>query len=1597
MTIHDRTSARPRRGVVLIVSLGVLALLALLGVTFALFSKRARIDARNFAGRPAEPDMKAAFDFALAQLIGDTTNPLSALRGHSLLRDMYGNDARRNGLLTALPDGSPLRLLAARPDPNPAFQGFVQYRTNIPIDLVGSDFTRWTLHLAACLGYDAQGEPIGTQVPPVAQTFEVLRDDPTGSDAFSEGSYRLLTLSNPDSDTVVASSGAALAQPDPRYPFLLDGRFLNAFNGPGMTELARYPNFRLNGSLLPGAPAGRPFPDVGDPDAIGMDEDYDACDLENWFLAIQSADGSVIVPSFHRPGLLTAADWASTDPRSAAKFLRPRQVDHPQGEFPDLVPDPATGTIRFDVDNDGDGTTDAVWLDLGHPVVSDASGKPYKPLFAFTVLGLNGRIPLNTAGNLQGRTVSGSPTLSHTSHLGYSPSEINPLYALRSDVGQLRSLLAGRRVGGVPMAGRWGEPEGVGASSSRSRAGRTFFPWSRPGDVADDNFTAYDLNGESADTADLTGPRLPAEHTRRFVTPIDLAGTGLILPWDTIPSGPSDFGAGADAWGRVSFFHYSRPPGLVPDVARAPDTTSNPLHGFESFRSPSGQNASTLAAMPYNVGDGTRAPTFDREVNSSRPGSNGYPGGSLGLDEADEMNLYHPAHADAPFGPSDLEWLYRRHDLDGRALFSRLGPLASETLDSPDPAAGSFFRRRLFSIDSWESNRWVWANDNPAGAFPNNSRFSPRQNAGWPQPGTSSAEALATPSLAHRGRKINLNLPLPASNDPREPVRRKWLREAYALLKRVLPPRAVDTREELAALSQFLVNVVDFRDPDAAITLFTNPDLNLTQYGMEYCPVAINEVLAYSFRRRVPGTNTGLPTNRLFIELVNMLTEARGSRASDLDLSGWDIVVLPDTVYGRPDPLTGQTPDGAAEAPVALPATLLPALKATGTADGPGSYYVVSNPSPDPTSEQPPMGATAILAADPLASPAVATPRLGEARYYWLYLRRPANPFDAASPRVVVDAMRFPFTEAGGTGQTLNGSDRVTQGSLPLYSVQRLQPYRGGHAVPFDPTAPAASLLCAYGYSEQTAPPSGAAENRPGPSTRVAYGLYGDAAITQPIYHTLGQRNDPSDPAWDYWPFLDRDFSGLAELLLVPGCPPGLFTKRFAESAPPIAASSPQPFPPPRSAPRPPNAGSPFSADTPHTFPYLCDQFFYSGASEVPPPSAPLTPPPAPPYVGGPSGAGWFKMLEFLEVPSPAAGAVGSTAQGENFDRARRDVRPGLLNLNLIIDEEVFLGLIDDPRLNLAQVGDDQLPRVVTQVDASGAATASYPMANRGWTTRDPRTGSTGSALKAAFVDFLKLRHGGSGYLFAFGTGAVGQAPVRPGQGPIAAERPFRALSYPDIDATVLRPATLPPSSATTPPASPAPSAVPLPPPPGPSPFVGDPGVRNPYLAAANQPAQPPPIPARRLFQVPDATPASNASEEGQAQVNQTVAHPRLANPRADLASPSSFLGSGSSAGTDRRQHPAFRMEWLQKVMGLTTVRTHQYAVWITIGLFEVARPGDPGRLIPDQLGRERGSATGHRVRYRAFFVLDRTRAGGFDPGRPGRHRDVVIYRSRIE
>jgi hypothetical protein len=148
-----------------------------------------------------------------------------------------------------------------------------------------------------------------------------------------------------------------------------------------------------------------------------------------------------------------------------------------------------------------------------------------------------------------------------------------------------------------------------------------------PRDAADDNFNSFDPysvghTGEVSDTDmyDAVGALLlPVDRMRRWLTPADINGTGRVHQWLVTAGGPD---RGGDAFGRVEFQSYFRPPGSpgvinistsavtpatgayvngaigygnfatgVPTAWASgsqyqPDVTNNPLHGFESFRFP---------------------------------------------------------------------------------------------------------------------------------------------------------------------------------------------------------------------------------------------------------------------------------------------------------------------------------------------------------------------------------------------------------------------------------------------------------------------------------------------------------------------------------------------------------------------------------------------------------------------------------------------------------------------------------------------------------------------------------------------------------------------------------------------------------------------------------------------------------------------------------------------------------------------------------------------------------------------------------------------------------------------------------------------------
>ena len=89
------------------------------------------------------------------------------------------------------------------------------------------------------------------------------------------------------------------------------------------------------------------------------------------------------------------------DPNLIRSILfRPSPQDHPF--FPGnpqsgMTPfDPINGP--WDVDTDGDGIPDAVWIDLGMPVRSTPDGRQYKPMFAIYCVDMDGRLNLNAHG-----------------------------------------------------------------------------------------------------------------------------------------------------------------------------------------------------------------------------------------------------------------------------------------------------------------------------------------------------------------------------------------------------------------------------------------------------------------------------------------------------------------------------------------------------------------------------------------------------------------------------------------------------------------------------------------------------------------------------------------------------------------------------------------------------------------------------------------------------------------------------------------------------------------------------------------------------------------------------------------------------------------------------------------------------------------------------------------------------------------------------------------------------------------------------------------------------------------------------------------------
>jgi hypothetical protein len=133
------------------------------------------------------------------------------------------------------------------------------------------------------------------------------------------------------------------------------------------------------------------------------------------------------------------------------------------------------------------------------------------------------------------------------------------------------------------------------------------------------------------------------------------------------------------------------------------------------------------------------------------------------------------------------------------------------------------------------------------------------------------------------------------------------------------------------------------------------------------------------------------------------------------------------------------------------------------------------------------------------------------------------------------------------------------------------------------------------------------------------------------------------------------------------------------------------------------------------------------------------------------------------------------------------------------------------------------------------------------------------------------------------------------------------------------------------------------------------------------------------------------------------------------------FSEARDQAFTDTNRNPYMMYEPMSRLGNLVTNRSGCFAVWITVGYFEVEKApdwNDPdstvqanvrahfggdinlyNRVYPDgyMLGKELGSETGDVKRPRGFYIIDRTEEVGFKPGEDINVEKTVRLRRRIE
>ena len=629
-----------RRGVLLLVVLSLLVLFALISVTFVLIAGQYRRSSRSAArAEQYGDDPRKQLDEVFAQIVRDTNNTKSSLQSHSLLNDMYGNDGVRGTLSNTTP---------------PANVGTASQF----IDLTVTSFT-YSLPVM-----DAQVKSAGffngcvltmTSGPVANLSTRIVGYTFNGNYIF-----RVMAFDWPSTQV---STDFFTNNPPPS--FIINGRPFNGtgfgFNTaspspPGSTTFLDAPRTVTDPNAIPYAllPNGKYLANAGGYAALagvgGTDEDYDAPDPQNMllgYMSINPTGAASILPSLHRPDLYKymQATYGNTVLRQVS--LRPLQSDHPNftGSNPTYSAVP-TAISTWDVDNDGDGIADSVWVDVGIPVQTAPDGRRFKPLAAILCLDMDGRLNVNAHGNI----AQADPNYRYDVQIGASPPPPGPTSAdyLFSTTAARPTFLPSPAPPALPRGSGYGPAE-INLSSVVANYQNFFKPTGiYEGRYGQLGAATIPLPGTVAGT----GVDDILDSIKRFDVPTTGYYSGAL----------SNYGSPRDVWGRA---------------AMGVDYAGQPIYSF--MPSPSTYPASATAESAL----GTAA--------ADRP-NDPY---ALNLSRRTRAATVSPTTNDNPFTATELERILRAYDIDASALPLRLqtflaaGDMArtvtTDSFDLPSP------------------------------------------------------------------------------------------------------------------------------------------------------------------------------------------------------------------------------------------------------------------------------------------------------------------------------------------------------------------------------------------------------------------------------------------------------------------------------------------------------------------------------------------------------------------------------------------------------------------------------------------------------------------------------------------------------------------------------------------------------------------------------------------------------------------------------------------------------------------------------------------------------------------------------------------------